>query len=100
MTPVAYGLDGSKPALIGECPSKGTAGQTVAQDYENGFVNGWQGAQGWTSNGVDRNGGLAELALATNAFKNNHGALVYPSASVPTVPDGKAAADGKAPGSR
>ena len=97
MTPVAYGLDGSKPALIGECPSGGTAGQTVAQDYENDFVNGWQGAQGWTSNGVDSNGGLAELAPATNAFKNNHGALVYPSAGVPAAPIGQAAPAGNPP---
>ncbi|MFA5263648.1 MAG: hypothetical protein WC378_07455 [Opitutaceae bacterium] len=91
MTPVAYGLDGSKPALIGECPAMGTAGQTVAQDYENGFVNGWQGAQGWTSNGVDRFGGLTQLASATNAFKKNHGPLVYPAADALVAPAGNAA---------
>jgi hypothetical protein len=97
MTPVAYGLDGTKPALIGECPSTGTAGHTVAQDYENAFVNGWQGAQGWTSNGVDSIGSLTQLAPATNTFKNRHGALVYPSAGVPGTPTGPAATAGNAP---
>jgi hypothetical protein len=33
---------------------------------------------GWTSNSVDDNGGISELAEATLAFKQRHAALVYP----------------------
>jgi hypothetical protein len=78
MSPTAYGLDGTRPVVIGECPAKGTAGHTAAQDYEHGCRNGWQGAMGWTSNGVDSNGGLAVLGPATRAFRDNHYRLVFP----------------------
>ena len=70
--PRAYGLDGAKPAVIGECPAKGTAGRSLMQDYEDAYLNGWQGVLGWTSNGVDANGGLEELGAATRAFRDNH----------------------------
>jgi hypothetical protein len=71
-SPAAYGLDGGKPAMIGECPAKGTAGRSSTQDYEDAYRNGWQGVQGWTSNGLDANGGLEKLGPATRAFRNNH----------------------------
>jgi hypothetical protein len=77
-TPVGYGLDGIKPAIIGECPAVGSTGHTTTQDYENAYLNGWQGAMAWTSNGVDSNGSLVELGPATNAFRDNHYSLVFP----------------------
>jgi hypothetical protein len=33
---------------------------------------------GWTSNGVDGNGGLTELGAATRAFRDQHERLVFP----------------------
>lgn len=84
-SPSSYGLNSSKPAIIGECPAVGTSGHTTAQDYENAYVNGWQGAQAWTSNGVDSMGGMPQLAPATIAFYNNHPTLVYPSAATSPV---------------
>jgi len=75
-SPVAYGLDGGKPALIGECAAKGSAGASALQNYEEAYRKGWQGVQGWTSNGVDANGGLEELGPATRAFRDRHFALV------------------------
>jgi hypothetical protein len=78
MSPSAYGMEGAKPVLIGECPAKGTSGHTLAEDYESGYRNGWQGVMGWTSNGVDANGGLARLGPATRAFRDNHPGLVFP----------------------
>ena len=75
-SPVAYGLDGGKPAMIGECPAKGTAGRSSTQDYEDAYRNGWQGVQGWTSNGLDANGGLEKLGPATRAFRDHHSDLV------------------------
>jgi hypothetical protein len=35
----------------------------------------------WTSNGVDSNGGMTQLAPATQAFRNNHFSLVFPNES-------------------
>jgi hypothetical protein len=76
MSPAAYRLPTDKPSLLGEIPAKGTAGHTTAEDYENAFQNGWQGAMGWTSNGVDANGGLEQLGPATRAFRDRHPTLI------------------------
>jgi hypothetical protein len=78
MSPIAYGLPGARPALFGEFPSKGTASHTTAEDYESAYENGWQGAMGWTSNGVDETGSLVKLGPATRAFRARHNALVFP----------------------
>jgi hypothetical protein len=75
-SPAAYGLEGGKPAVIGECPAKGMAGRSSVQDYEDAYLNGWQGVLGWTSNGVDANGGLENLGPATRAFRDHHPELV------------------------
>jgi hypothetical protein len=80
-TPAAFGLGTSKPALIGETPANGTTGHTLTQDYESGYTNGWQGAMAWTSNGVDSQGNFSTLVPATNAFRNNHTNLVFPSST-------------------
>ncbi|HEY5582983.1 MAG TPA: cellulase (glycosyl hydrolase family 5) [Ruminiclostridium sp.] len=77
--PTGYGLDSSKPALIGECPGNGTTGHTLTQDYENAYLTGWQGVQAWSSNGVDSIGNFNTLIPATNAFKTNHNSLVFPT---------------------
>jgi hypothetical protein len=86
MSPIVYGLPGVRPALFGECPAKGTARHTTAEDYENAYQNDWQGAMGWTSNGVDANGDLIKLGPATRAFRDSHNALVFPGTEVPTAP--------------
>jgi hypothetical protein len=77
-TPGDYTLDTTKPIVIGECPAKGTEGHTVAQDYESALANGWQGVMGWSSDGVDENGSLADLSFATKAMCAKHRALVFP----------------------
>jgi hypothetical protein len=82
-SPTAYGMDGTRPVVIGEAPAKGTAGHTTTEDYENGCRNGWQGAMGWTSNGVDANGGLGKLGPATRAFRDKHWDLVFPGTTAP-----------------
>jgi hypothetical protein len=83
MSPTAYGMEPTKPAVIGECPAKGTKGHTIVQDYENACRNGWQGAMSWSSSGVDSNGDLKTFAPATRAFRDNHPALVFPGESLP-----------------
>lgn len=88
-TPRNYGLDGTKPAMVGEFPSKGTEGHTTTEDLENAYQNGWQGAMGWTSNGVDSNGSLSELGPATRTFRDNHYNIVFPSSGTQTPTTGK-----------
>ncbi len=78
ITPAAYGLPVDKPAVIGEITGQGTAGHTPAQDYAAAFEHGWQGAMGWTSNGVDKFGDLTQLGPATRAFRDRHPELVQP----------------------
>lgn len=74
-----------KPLLHGEFPARGTVNldtmvrYTLAEDVEAAFVNGWQGTMPWTSNGVDRNGGFAEVSAATAAFRDAHPEVVFPS---------------------
>ena len=72
LSPQAYGLPADKPSLMGENPAKGTEGHTITDDYESAFQNGWQGAMAWTSNGVDKNGSLAQLGAATRAIREKH----------------------------
>jgi hypothetical protein len=76
--PADAGLPTDKPSLFGEMPANGTTGHTTAEDYESAYRRGWQGAMGWTSNGVDDNGSLRQLAPATEAFRDHHQALVFP----------------------
>ena len=78
LSPKAYGLPVDRPSVIEEFPASGTKGHTVTGDYESAFQNGWEGAMGWTSNSVDSNGGIAELGVATLAFKQRHADLVFP----------------------
>jgi hypothetical protein len=78
-----------KPIVIGEISANGvytqnTSNQDVfvmstTQGYETAFQNGWQGVMAWTSNGVDGNGGMAQLGPATQAFRNNHFSIVFPN---------------------
>jgi hypothetical protein len=78
VSPGAYRMPLDKPSIIGEMPAKGTEGHTTAQDYEGAYENGWQGAMGWTSDGVDENGDMAQLGPATLAFRNRHPGIVFP----------------------
>jgi hypothetical protein len=88
-TPADYGLDATRPIVIGECPAKGTANHNVIQDYESAVTNGWQGVMAWTSNGVDRNGDLSDLSPATRALRDKHERLIFPQ--TPAAPAATAA---------
>ena len=90
-----WGLDSSKPALLGECSARGTGknlyglkDNSIITDYEQAFLNGWQGVMAWTSNAVDDNGGLAptgnpsrdtDLGLATMNMFTNYPQLIFPT---------------------
>jgi hypothetical protein len=76
--PGGWGLSSSKPALIGECSAKGSAGKTIISDFENAFINGWQGVMPWTSNGVDDNGDIDDLSPGTKYMLEKHRDIVFP----------------------
>ena len=89
-----WGLDPSKPAVLGECSAKGTGkglygleDNTIITDYGQAYLNGWQGVMPWTSNAVDGNGGLAptgkpdrdtDLGLATQKMLAKYPQLIFP----------------------
>jgi len=67
-SPTAFGLDGTKPAMIGEFPAtgftsntKGSKDMTASECYINVYENGWNGIMAWTSNGVDDCGALKDF---------------------------------------
>ena len=76
-SPEQLGLTG-KPALVGEAPAKGGAGQTIEANYRNAFAKGWQGFMPWTSNGVDGNGSLNDFAPGPEWMYRSHRRLVEP----------------------
>jgi len=78
-SPAASGFDPDKPAILGEHSARGTADHTLSEDIEAALAQGWQGTMPWTSNGVDRNGGFAEVSTAAAAFQSSHPSLVFPA---------------------
>lgn len=79
LRPQSTNFPPGKPMLIGEHPAHGSAGHTLTEDVESAWSHGWQGTLPWTSNGVDRNGGFAEVSVASAAFRDAHTMLVFPS---------------------
>ncbi|MCL2264754.1 MAG: hypothetical protein FWC22_01820 [Treponema sp.] len=84
--PEGFGLDASKPAVIGECAASGSKGKTagtenntIITDYENAYLNGWQGVMPWTSNGVDGCGEFNDLSPAVNHMAQKYKDLIFPS---------------------
>ncbi len=63
-TPEGFKLDGTKPAVIGECSVADETNVPLAERYEGAYNNGWKGAFAWTSNGIDGNGGFEKLKPA------------------------------------
>jgi hypothetical protein len=70
-----YGMQDDRPVIIGEMPARGGPERHV-QLYRNGFDGGFA----WTSNGIDRNGRLADIAAALGEFYTLYPELVAPPA--------------------
>ncbi|MBR1422281.1 MAG: cellulase family glycosylhydrolase [Ruminococcus sp.] len=58
MSPEDFGLDGTKPAVIGECPAVSDGDFDIAAAYEEAYDSGWNGVQAWKSSGQDDGCGL------------------------------------------
>lgn len=77
-TPESWGLDGTKPVVLGEFPAQTTNGRTLAQMYQALYNNGFNGALCWTSNGVDSYGGTAIVYPALKAMYALIPELIFP----------------------
>jgi len=77
-SPVSFGLDGTKPSVIGESAVVSESGRTAEQDYENAYNNGWNGVMAWTSNGVDNCGSLEELRPAVTKMRDMIKEKIFP----------------------
>ncbi|MDY3792521.1 MAG: cellulase family glycosylhydrolase [Oscillospiraceae bacterium] len=77
-SPVSFGLDGTKPCVIGEAAVISESGRTPEEDYENAYNNGWNGVMAWTSNGVDNCGSLTELMPAVTKMRDMIKDKIFP----------------------
>ena len=68
MTPADYGLDSSKPNVMGECAAKGSEAESIdlVSAAQKLYDNGWDGVYPWTSTGTDSNGGFDEVSAYAN----------------------------------
>lgn len=77
-SPESFGLDGTKPCVIGEAAVLSESGRTPEQDYENAYNNGWNGVMAWTSNGVDNCGSLDDLMPAVTKMRDMIRDKIFP----------------------
>lgn len=73
-TPVEFGLDGTKPCVIGEFPAAGFEGNvknavkmSATECYIGCYDKGWNGLMAWTSNGVDKCGSFSDIEAGVKA---------------------------------
>lgn len=58
-SPTDFGLDGTKPSVIGECPAVATDTDfDITSAYEDAYNNGWNGVFAWKTSGSDDGCGL------------------------------------------
>ena len=89
MSPADYGID-DRPCMIGENPATGVFRQDstgrnileipMSDAFIKAYENGWKGLLVWTSNGVDRNGTLADCGPGLAAFQKKYPDLLSPKA--------------------
>lgn len=80
-----FGLDASKPSVLGECSANGTGknvngvkNNTIVTDYVSALEKGWQGLLPWTSNGVDSNGDFRNMQPGAKKMIEDYRDLIFP----------------------
>ncbi len=77
MSPTDFGLDGTKPAFLGEFGLG--ADQTFEYAYENTLANGWNGSMMWCSNnGAEHADVWADIEVATKKIESLYSDKVFP----------------------
>jgi hypothetical protein len=77
-SPTDFGLDGTKPNIIGEVASVDESGRTITEKYEGAYNHGWNGVMAWTSNGVDACGGFDDVLPAITRMYELIPNLIHP----------------------
>ncbi len=79
-SPTDFGLDGTKPCVIGEVAANDVAesGETLELKYGNVLDNGWNGIMAWTSNGVDACGDMTDIVPAAAKVMEKAPEKVHP----------------------
>ena len=80
VTPEEYGLDASKPSVLGECSAKGSGalGYDLVTGAQMLYDRGWDGVYPWTSTGTDGNGGFEEVAAYAQHMRSQIETLIFP----------------------
>lgn len=80
MSPEEYGLDTSKPNVMGECSANGSEaeGMDLCRAAQSMYENGWDGVYPWTSTGTDGNGGFAEVSAYAAQMVGQIRDLIFP----------------------
>ncbi|MGN0661096.1 MAG: cellulase (glycosyl hydrolase family 5) [Oscillospiraceae bacterium] len=74
-----YGLDGTKPFVMGETAAVGVSGYTLLEEYQAAYDNGWNGIMSWKASGHDDGCGLLpDVIKATIPMANEYIDLIYP----------------------
>lgn len=77
MSPTDFGLDGTKPAFLGEFGLGN--GQTFTYAYENIVKNGWNGSMMWCSNNVSEHAdNWADIEAATKNTESLYTDKIFP----------------------
>lgn len=72
-TPEEFGLDGTKPAIIGETPNDDDSQiMSAVEKYENCYNNGWCGVMTWMDPQDDGNGSYTYYKYDLTAAASNH----------------------------
>lgn len=79
-SPTEFGLDGTKPCVIGEVAANDVneSGETLDTKYKNCYENGWNGIMAWTSNGVDNCGNMTDIEPAAKAMTEIADEKIHP----------------------
>ncbi|SDA15423.1 hypothetical protein SAMN02910447_00926 [Ruminococcus sp. YE71] len=79
-SPTEFGLDGTKPCVIGEVAANDVSesGETLDTKYKGCYDNGWNGVMAWTSNGVDACGDMNDIKPAAEAIVGAANDKVHP----------------------
>ncbi len=80
MTPAEYGLDTTKPNVMGECSALGSQKENIdlCEAAQALYDNGWDGVFPWTSNGSDANGGFNEVSAYGKQMLAQIPELIFP----------------------
>lgn len=79
-SPAEYGLDTTKPNVMGECSANGSVQKDMdlCEAAQSMYDKGWDGVFPWTSTGTDGNGGFAEVSAYANHMVGQIPELIFP----------------------